>query len=761
MSEVAETALTAADLTVINYDAAQSVASHGLFVVPCWPDKSPIIKGAYKNASNDSAQIEQWWQQWPDAIPGISCELSGLVVFDCDLKPAIKAVEAVDGKPAVKARVAVDGVAAFLAILREDSVDFCQFPAVRIQSGGIHMYCKAPAGFEPSNAAGSLPAGIDVRSAGHVIAPGAVMPNGRRYLVTDGTPNLPLAFMAGNIPELPAKLRARLEVGKPLGVPAVSPGPQPPAPSQQPPSPPGKRDFADAEAALADECRTLAATPEGGRNAAANKAAFVIATFIAAGSIDESRAVAGLMAAALQCGLAEGEAAKTIGSGIAAGKMRPRVLRADREPPLVDGLADTVARMAADHAATSLATPAGTGQLPAALPTPVAPIVARPFKLVDPGTIPQRQWLYGKHYIREFISGTIAPGGLGKSSLVLAEALAMVTGINLLKVEHPAAQPLRVWLINGEDPYVELERRVGAVALLYGITSDDIGDRLFINSGRDTDFTIAETTRDGTFINQPNYAAIVQQIRNNKIDVLTVDPFISSHKVSENDNNAIDFVVKTWNKIAQETNCAIELVHHARKGNGNETTVDDARGAKALTDAARSVRLLNRMTSDQAKDANIAADKAQDYFRVNDGKANLARASHGGVWYEVQGVPLKNGGTITVGNANIASPGDSVGVVKSWTWPATASQIDADIIEHVQNIVRGGNYRASEQSPDWVGYVIGSCFGYDKVKGHATNKRAMVKLVAQLISEGWLKVVTRHEGDARRDKPFVEVGKTI
>jgi len=341
MMEAAETALTAADLTRINHDAAQSVASHGLFVVPCRPNKSPLITGAYKNASNDPAQIEQWWKQWPTAIPGVSCELSGLVVFDCDLKPAIKAVEAVDGKPAVKARAAVDGIAAFLAILREDEIDFCQFPAVRTQSGGIHMYCKAPAGFEPSNATGSLPAGIDVRSAGHVIAPGAVMPNGRRYLVTDGTPNLPLAFMAGTIPELPGKLRARLGPGKPPGVPATVPGPPAPPTVQPPPGPATARELAYAKAALDRTCADLAGRlPGSGRNLALNNAALPMGEMIAAGWIERSTVEAALFGAAVQNGYVakdgERQAHDTMQSGIKDGMRQPRApLLDDAIPPNV------------------------------------------------------------------------------------------------------------------------------------------------------------------------------------------------------------------------------------------------------------------------------------------------------------------------------------------------------------------------------------------------------------------------------------------
>ncbi len=44
------------------------------------------------------------------------------------------------------------------------------------------------------------------------------------------------------------------------------------------------------------------------------------------------------------------------------------------------------------------------------------PVVkATPFVFRDPRLIPRREWLYGTHYIRGFVSMTIAPGGVGKS----------------------------------------------------------------------------------------------------------------------------------------------------------------------------------------------------------------------------------------------------------------------------------------------------------------------------------------------------------
>jgi hypothetical protein len=60
------------------------------------------------------------------------------------------------------------------------------------------------------------------------------------------------------------------------------------------------------------------------------------------------------------------------------------------------------------------------------------PLVATPWKWVDPTDTPPREFLYGTHYIRQFLSaGFGAPGG-GKSTKRMVEAIAMVTGRPLL-----------------------------------------------------------------------------------------------------------------------------------------------------------------------------------------------------------------------------------------------------------------------------------------------------------------------------------------
>jgi RecA-family ATPase len=175
------------------------------------------------------------------------------------------------------------------------------------------------------------------------------------------------------------------------------------------------------------------------------------------------------------------------------------------------------------------------------------------------------------------------------------------------------AEPLRVLYWNGEDPGDEIERRVAAACLHYGIRPEDLGDRLFIASGRDTPITIATEDKSGLRLSDLAIAALRRAIHQNAIDVVILDPFVACHAVSENDNNKINAVCRQLAMIADETGCAIELVHHTRKSSAgqSEHTADDARGASAIIAAARSVRVLNRMTRDEAAKAGIVGQQSR------------------------------------------------------------------------------------------------------------------------------------------------------
>jgi hypothetical protein len=372
------------------------------------------------------------------------------------------------------------------------------------------------------------------------------------------------------------------------------------------------------------------------------------------------------------------------------------------------------------------------------VPTP-AQIVATPFAWRAESEIPPRMWLYGKHLLRRFVSVDVAAGGTGKSSVKIGEALAMASGRNLYGVEvHDG--PLNVWLYNLEDPAEESERRIHATAKWFHIAPADVERRLFVDSGRDQRCVIATETEYGARIAQPVYEQIKAQLHEQQIDVLIIDPFVSSHEVSENDNRAIDAVVKAWGRLADECNCSINLVHHVRKGNGQESNADSARGAKALVDAARSVQVFNRMTPDEAALAGIAEDQRGFYFRVQNDKANLAPPDKA-AWYRMNNVSLDNS--------------DQVGVACPWVWPELFEGISTAHLIAAQKAVDQGDWQADPRSKDkWVGNVIAQVLDLDA----ETHRKRISKIFSEWVDNGRFEIIEKINDD-RKLRKFVKVGE--
>lgn len=379
---------------------------------------------------------------------------------------------------------------------------------------------------------------------------------------------------------------------------------------------------------------------------------------------------------------------------------------------------------------------------------PSLSIRATPFRWRDPSAIPPRRWLYGRHFVRSYVTATVSPGGVGKSSLELVEAVAMATGRNLLG--QPVKRPLTVWYFNLEDPLDEIERRVAAVCLHYRIDPQELENRLFIDSGRDVGLVIAEKQGERVSIVHKVVAEIENEIRDNGIDVLVIDPFVSSHRVPENDNAAIDIVVKTWAAIADRTDCGVELVHHTRKpGNGQQPdfTIDDARGAGSLIGAVRSARVLNVMSKEDAEKAGVPVEERRLHFRVDDGKANMQPPMDKAVWRKLASVDL--------GNATPEEPSDRVGVVTAWRMPGALDRVTVEHMHEIRRRAGQRNYRAAIQSPDWIGHLIGEVVGIDTE--NPAGKRQAKAILQPWLASGALKVERRPDG-TRHVREFVVPG---
>ena len=378
---------------------------------------------------------------------------------------------------------------------------------------------------------------------------------------------------------------------------------------------------------------------------------------------------------------------------------------------------------------------------------PPPPAWPSPFDMFDEAAIEARQWLYGRHYLRRFVSVLASAGGVGKTSMQIVEALAMVTGRPLLGEEVHA--PCKVWLINLEDPMDEMQRRILAAMNFYGIKPEEVRGRLFVDAGREFSLTFAVQTREGVTPNKKLVEYLIKRIPELDIGAVFIDPFVGAHMINENDNMAVNAVFAEIRKVADLTNCAFGLVHHIRKGNGEEATIDSVRGAGSLISAARAARIVNKVTIEAAASLGIDAKTAAGLFRVDDGKANLAPPAVNAVFRRMEGLQIANG--------------DWVGVATPFTLPDEWGGMDDETVNEMLRMMDigiadpDGNeeyYSLRPQDKErWVGNII-LTYPFDN-PDHTKNIGQAKKILQTWQNNGLLEEFEYRSAKQRKDRKGV------
>jgi hypothetical protein len=708
-----------------NFYVAMRYADLGMRVFPCdnrpdnakrpgTPSKQPLVKWK-DEATTNIDQLIEWWTTWPNAIVGL---VMGELVWcvDCDRHDA-----------------QADGVTAFATLIKEHGGVFPDpVPYSHTISDGQHFYFALPDDFIPNNSRGRLPSGVDVRGlGGFVVAPGSECSfggwreTGARLtdMVEDGTvppaPDWLLEMIR------PAKLS---ELAKPTGAISTSIQVLPPEADQE--------ELIEALSRVpADEreiwVRFGAALHDTGAPWARSLWDSWSQTSPKFNARDQELTWKSF-------GRPYNGSRATVASIFHEAKRHGYERRSwVNDLPAWDGVLRGPGFTQTHTTEAVAAKPAPTGF--------EFPFYGwRPTSDMEP-----REWLYGTHLIRGFVSVTVAPGGVGKSSLTMVEALAMASNRPLLGISPAERKALNVALWNGEDPIDELERRMGGAARFYQVDETTCQGGLFLLSGRDQPIIIADTVRHDLVVAKPMVEAVKAAILARRLDVLIIDPFVSSHRVSENDNMAIDVVAKQWASIAHETGCAVELVHHARKSNGDQTTAEDARGASSLISAARSVRVLNPMSEEQA-DLFGVAEHRRAHFHVTYGKSSMSALDDKLAWHKIESVGL--------GNFRPGRDEDHVGVVTLWKPPKIEDDVLTTQLREVQTRLKDGDWRENSQSEKWAGKVVADVLELDPSDKQARDK--IKRLLGQWIKDGLL-VVEEWIDERRRPRKVIVPGRSI
>ena len=263
-------------------DAAIGYIGRGWHVFPCWPrTKRPACAHGLRDATLDLATAGAWFSRGYNVAVATG-QVSGVVVVDVDVRHGgtVAALERRFG-PLPRTPRAVSG------------------------GGGLHLWFRAPA-FE-TRANTQVMDGVELKGdRGSITAPPSMHASGRRYAwVREMSPDdLALA----DLPDAIAQLARR----------------RPPTPVRPVAAVGDTRMSRWAESALEREVEVLASTANGTRNAATNRAAYLMGQLVGARALSEEHVAITLLEAAVSTGLPEFEARAAIRSGLRAGSKVPR-----------------------------------------------------------------------------------------------------------------------------------------------------------------------------------------------------------------------------------------------------------------------------------------------------------------------------------------------------------------------------------------------------------------------------------------------------
>ena len=274
------------------------------------------------------------------------------------------------------------------------------------------------------------------------------------------------------------------------------------------------------------------------------------------------------------------------------------------------------------------------------------------------GPIAPREWLLGYQFCRGFISSLVAAGGVGKTALRMLQFMSLALGKSLCG-QHIYRRS-RVLILNFEDDQREMKRRMKAVLDFYKVDQAELKGWLMCTSPPKRSKLAFSDKRDRKI--GPLVKQIREAIEDYQPDLVSLDPFVKTHSLEENDSGDMDYVCDLLAEIASEYNVAIDSPHHVHKGVMTPGDADSGRGSSGIKDAARLVYTLVPMNEKEATEFGVGQQERHSYVRLDPAKINIAVHSSVATWFCLHGQ--------NISNATSDYPnGDAVQVVEPWKPP--------------------------------------------------------------------------------------------
>lgn len=398
--------------------AALAYVRMGWAVFPQKRDKSPYTAHGFKDATSDTAAIDDWWGRWPDANIGIALQPSGLFLFDVDCK-----------------RPETNGLDT-LARLIERHGDMPVTPTARsgayAAGRGWHFLFRAFP--NAANTDGQVGVGIETKVRGCVTVAPSLHASGQIYEWTHRPSVTPVAdapaWLADWFDErerTAEEARARFRNAPKLDV--------------------SKIPEAYVQRAVAGEIQAVSTAGQGGRVTQLYRSSCRLGNFVGAGLLSEAQAWSAMQSAALANGLVKDDGRRSvdvhIANGIRHGAQTPAEVPDRPSPPRLD-----------TRAARAIARPSHVPQLRVVEQTaPVAPPAATTSPdwqddliLNADGGMKRQSFANAALFVRNLLPGLFAYDAFSHATIVTARPPWALNGWQTGEVADNDASGLRLWL---------------------------------------------------------------------------------------------------------------------------------------------------------------------------------------------------------------------------------------------------------------------------------------------------------------------------
>lgn len=228
-----------------------------------------------------------------------------------------------------------------------------------------------------------------------------------------------------------------------------------------------------------------------------------------------------------------------------------------------------------------------------------------PFDLSPP--ISEEEWYSSsaspicivENWFYEDVGVFVAPGGTGKTTLILFEAVHIVLGMPLFG--HRVINPGPVLILTAEDSREGLVARLRFICSQLRLSDEEISkvrQEVIITDVSGKGFKLTTVERD-TVVPSRNAERFIRAAAKMHPALVVIDPAVSFGIGESRVNDAEQGLIDAARRIRNELRCGVVYVHHTGKANARDKTLDQysGRGGSAFADGSRMVHILQSVSS--------------------------------------------------------------------------------------------------------------------------------------------------------------------